>query len=246
MMTTSKRALIVEDDADIAHLLQVNLRAIDCRADIAVTGPEGLRQATEEPFDVIILDVMLPGLSGLEVCRRLRQQHITTPILMLTSKVEEMDKVRALDLGADDYLTKPFSVRELLARVKARLRRSAPDKEPGFAGGAGAVLRRGDLALNLEQHRLTVAARPVELTAKEFDLLALLMRHPGRAYSRTELLDLVWGHSYAGYEHTVNSHINRLRLKIEQSPANPRYVLTVWGVGYKLSDELPALPEGGQ
>ncbi len=237
------RALIVEDDADIAHLVQVNLRDINCQADIANNGLDGLRFATEAPYDVIILDIMLPGLSGIEVCRRIREQRITTPILMLTSRHEELDKVLALDLGADDYLTKPFSVRELLARVKARLRRSAPEKEPGFAGGA--TLTRytlGALALDTERHLVTVAGRVVELTAREFELLTLFLRHPGRTFTRAELLELVWGTSFVGYEHTVNSHINRLRMKIERDAAHPEYVLTVWGVGYKLSDEPAAGP----
>ncbi|MBC8083905.1 MAG: response regulator transcription factor [Hymenobacter sp.] len=235
---TTKRALIIEDDADIANLVRVNLRDIDCESEIAVDGPEGLRQATEGQFDMIILDIMLPGLNGIEVCRRIRARQVSTPIIMLTSKAEEIDKVLALDLGADDYLTKPFSVRELLARVKARLRRSAPDKEPGFAGGVMSRFTLADLTLDTKLHRVTVGGKVVDLTAKEFDLLALLLRHPGRTYSRTQLLDLVWGYSYSGYEHTVNSHINRLRMKIERDAANPEYVLTVWGVGYKLNDEL--------
>ena len=237
-MPAATRALIIEDDADIANLLRVNLRDIDCDSEITPNGLEGLRQATEGQFDVIILDIMLPGLNGMEVCRRIRAQQVSTPILMLTSKAEELDKVLALDLGADDYLTKPFSVRELLARVKARLRRSAPDKEPGFAGGAAGRFRQGGLLLDLGLRRVSVDERVVELTAKEFDLLALLLRHPGRPYSRTQLLDQIWGYSYSGYEHTVNSHINRLRIKIERDAANPEYVLTVWGVGYKLNDQL--------
>ena len=234
-----KRALIIEDDLDIARLVQVNLLDIDCQADLADNGLDGLRQAIETPYDVIVLDIMLPGLNGIEVCRRIREHRITTPILMLTSKHEEIDKILALDLGADDYLTKPFSVRELIARIKARLRRSAPEKEPGFAGGA--TLTRfglGDLVLDTERHRVTVAGRVVELTAREFELLTTFVRHPGRTFTRSELLELVWGYSYAGYEHTVNSHINRLRLKIEKDAAKPAYVLTVWGVGYKMSDEL--------
>ncbi len=234
----SKRALIVEDDADLAQLVQINLRDIDCQSTVAATGPEGLRLATEAAFDVIILDIMLPGLSGTEVCRRLRAQHLTTPIIMLTARAEELDKVLALDLGADDYLTKPFSVRELLARVKARLRRFSPEKEPGFAGGVASRLTWGNLTLDTELHRVSIDNQVVELTAKEFDLLTLLLRHPGRTYSRTQLLDQVWGYSYSGYEHTVNSHINRLRMKIERDAANPEYILTVWGVGYKLNDAL--------
>ncbi|MBC8082212.1 MAG: response regulator transcription factor, partial [Hymenobacter sp.] len=189
-----KRALIVEDDIDIAHLVQVNLLDINCEADITGNGLDGLRQAMDGPYDVIILDLMLPGLNGIEVCRRIREQRITTPILILTSKHEEIDKVLALDLGADDYLTKPFSVRELLARVKARLRRSAPEKEPGFAGGAALTrFALRDLVLDTERHRVTVADRVVDLTAREFELLALFLRHPGRTFTRSELLELVWG-----------------------------------------------------
>ena len=234
----TKRALIVEDDADIARLVQLNLLDIDCEATIVASGLEGLQAAVENPFDVILLDLTLPGLNGMEVCRRIREQRITTPILILTGKSEEIDKVLALDLGADDYLTKPFSMRELLARVKARLRRSAPEKEPGFAGGAALTrLALGDMVLDTERHRVTVDGRVAELTVKEFDLLVLLLRHPGRTFARAELLELVWGYSYTGYEHTVNSHINRLRMKIERDAANPNYVLTVWGVGYKLNDE---------
>lgn len=234
----TKRALIVEDDADIARLVQINLLDINCQATIAVDGLEGLQAAVENPFDVILLDLTLPGLHGMEVCRRIREHRITTPILILTGKTEEIDKVLALDLGADDFITKPFGMRELLARVKARLRRSAPEKEPGFAGGAALTrLSLGDMVIDTELHRVTVNGRVAELTVKEFDLLVLLLRHPGRTFARTELLELVWGYSYVGYEHTVNSHINRLRMKIEHDAANPNYVLTVWGVGYKLNDE---------
>jgi DNA-binding response OmpR family regulator len=177
---------------------------------------------------------MLPKMDGIEVCRRIRQQQVTTPILMLTSRTEEIDKVLALDLGADDYLTKPFSIRELLSRVKARLRRFSPDKQPGFHPLTRYVA--GELTLETESRKVLLQGRPVELTAKEFDLLGLFMKHPGRPYTRTELLDLVWGYSYEGYEHTVNSHINRLRMKIEQDPANPRFILTVWAVGYRFTE----------
>ena len=239
----TKRALIVEDDADIARLVQINLLDIDCQATIVTDGLAGLRAAVEDSFDVILLDLTLPGLNGMEVCRRIREQRITTPILILTGRAEEIDKVLALDLGADDFVTKPFGVRELLARVKARVRRSAPEKEPGFAGGAALTrLSLGDMVIDTERHRVTVDGRVAELTVKEFDLLVLLLRHPGRTFARAELLELVWGYSYVGYEHTVNSHINRLRMKIERDAANPNYVLTVWGVGYKLNDEPLTLP----
>ena len=235
-----KCALIIEDDADIAALVQINLRDIDCPVDLAADGLTGLRLATEHAYDIIVLDIMLPGLNGIEVCRRLRERKVRTPIIMLTSKADEIDRVLTLDLGADDYLTKPFSVRELVARVKARVRRYAPAKMPGFAGGELPATRlvRGLLVLDTELHRVTLAGKVVPLTAKEFELLALFMRSPGRAYTRAELLSQVWGTSYAGYEHTVNSHINRLRMKIERDPARPEYILTVWGVGYQFNDAL--------
>ncbi|MBO0937298.1 response regulator transcription factor [Fibrella sp. HMF5335] len=232
-----KRALVVEDDPDIANLVMVSLRDINVQADIIGNGADGLRHATSKPYDIIILDIMLPDLDGIEVCQRIRQQQITTPILMLTARSEEIDKVLAIDLGADDYMTKPFSVRELLSRVKARMRRFETDSAAGSLG----LLPRyayGELALDVGTRRVMLAGKAVDLTAKEFDLLTLFMKHPGRAFSRMELLELVWGYSYQGYEHTVNSHINRLRMKIEQEPAAPRYILTVWAVGYKFSEDV--------
>ena len=231
-----KRALVVEDDPDIANLVMVSLRDINVQADIIGNGAEGLRHATSKSYDIIILDIMLPGMDGIEVCQRIRQQQITTPILMLTARSEEIDKVLAIDLGADDYMTKPFSIRELLSRVKARMRRFETDQQPG----ALTQLPRyafGDLTLDVATRRVALAGKPVDVTAKEFDLLTLFMKHPGRAFSRMELLELVWGYSYQGYEHTVNSHINRLRMKIEQQPVAPKYILTIWAVGYKFSDE---------
>ncbi len=232
-----KRALVIEDDADIANLVMVSLRDINVQADIIGNGAEGLRHATLKPYDIIILDIMLPGMDGIEVCQRIRQQQITTPILMLTARSEEIDKVLAIDLGADDYMTKPFSIRELLSRVKARMRRFETDQQPG----ALIQLPRyafGDLTLDMGTRRVALSGKVVDVTAKEFDLLTLFMKHPGRAFSRMELLELVWGYSYQGYEHTVNSHINRLRMKIEQEPAAPKYILTVWAVGYKFSEDV--------
>jgi DNA-binding response OmpR family regulator len=176
---------------------------------------------------------MLPGMSGTEVCRQLREKERTTPILMLTAKSEERDKVLGLDLGADDYVTKPFSIRELLARVRALLRRVELDQPEE----APAEIAFGDLVIEPAKRKVQVAGENVELTAKEFDLLNLFAQHPGRAFSRQELLDKVWGYQYAGYSHTVNSHINRLRSKIETDPSAPRYVQTVWGVGYRFAEE---------
>ncbi|WKN41509.1 response regulator transcription factor [Tunicatimonas pelagia] len=236
LATMHKRALIIEDDQDIANLIQVNLRDIDCEAEIVGNGIDGLYQAIHEPYDIIILDIMLPSMDGMEVCQRIRQERIDTPIIMLTSKAEEIDKVLGLNLGADDYMTKPFSVRELVARVKARIRRYKFEQGPEEV--AADRLQQGGLTLDILKHKVLLNGEVVELTAKEFDLLKLFMQEVGRTFTREELLSKVWGYSYGGYEHTVNSHINRLRLKIEQDPANPTYILTVWGVGYKFNDGL--------
>ena len=181
---------------------------------------------------LLILDHILPGLDGLEICKRLRAGAHYLPILMTTSKASELDRVLGLELGADDYLTKPFSVGELMARVKAIFRR-VDAMAASAAKPLPASLSAGELAIDLDRRVVTLAGRTVELTAKEFDLLAHFAAHPGRVFSRAQLLDKVWGYSNIGYEHTVNSHINRLRAKIEQDPAKPRYILTVWSVGYK-------------
>lgn len=233
-----KKVLIIEDDYDIANLVQINLRDINCECDIASDGITGVEHALSHSYDVIILDMMLPKLDGLEVCKRLRKNQILVPILMLTSRADEDDKVTSLNAGADDYITKPFSIKELLARVKAHIRRFSPEKEPSFINSKKSFFF-GGLFLDTDQRRVTLNNTIVDVTAKEFDLLSLLMKNPGRTYTRTELLDTVWGSTYSGYEHTVNSHINRLRMKIEEDPANPKYILTVWGVGYKFNDQLP-------
>ena len=232
----SRKVLVVEDDQDIAHLVKVNLRDIHCDADIAQNGIDGLYHAVNERYDVIILDIMLPSMDGIEVCRRIREERVTTPIIMLTSKSEEIDKVLALNLGADDYMIKPFSVRELMARVKAHMRRSALSQDTETTQPV--VYEYGGLTLDTVKHKVLLHDKAVELTAKEFDLLKLFMQQVGKTFTREELLSTVWGYSYSGYEHTVNSHINRLRLKIEKNPANPAFILTVWGVGYKFNDEL--------
>ena len=232
------RILVIEDSADIADLVALHLGDLGCEVKVASEGLGGLQLARGGGFDLIILDLMLPGLEGLEVCRRLRAEVDYTPILMLTAKSSEVDRVLGLEIGADDYLTKPFSVRELVARVKAILRRTemlgkdVPREKPRVVAG--------DLAIDVACRSVRVADRAVELTAKEFDLLVQFARNPGRVYTRQHLLDLVWGRGHLGYEHTVNSHINRLRGKIEADPANPRFVLTVWGVGYKFNDDLAA------
>ncbi len=228
-----KKILIIEDDPDIADLLDLNLRDADFKTDIASDGLDGLAKALENEYLMVILDIMLPKLDGLEVCKRIREKKKTLPILMLTSKAEEFDKVLGLELGADDYLTKPFSLRELMARIKAILRRVDAVKEEVTHEDELKEIHFNNLDINLEKRKVILDGNVIELTAKEFDLLVLFASHPGRAYSRQELLDIVWGYQFDGYDHTVNSHINRLRSKIEKNPANPTFIKTVWGVGYR-------------
>jgi DNA-binding response OmpR family regulator len=233
----SRRVLVVEDDPDIGRLLMLQLAGIGCDARLIDDGVTALAEAQAGRYDLIILDIMLPRMDGLQICSRLRSAPHDTPILMLTSKSSEIDRVLGLELGADDYLTKPFSMLELAARVKGVFRRA----EQAEATKTAAALenRRIDvegLRIDLERHQAEVRGKSTDLTAKEFDLLACFARSPGRVFTRMQLLDQVWGYHHAGYEHTVNTHINRLRNKIERDPANPRFILTVWGVGYKFAD----------
>jgi DNA-binding response OmpR family regulator len=230
-----QRILVVEDDPDISHLLEIHLRDSAYRVDVVGNGIDGLERASKYPYQLIVLDLMLPGLDGLEVCRRLRMQSVTVPILMLTARTSEIDRVLGLEMGADDYLTKPFSIMELQARVKAILRRvdiSANQQQADL----GERVEVGSLLIDVSGRNVYINAEPIELTAKEFDLLLYFARHPGRVFSRGQLLDQVWGYSHNGYEHTVNSHINRLRKKIEMYPARQRHIETVWGVGYRFSE----------
>ena len=230
-----KRILVIEDDPDISRLLGINLRDSAFRVDVVNNGIEGLERAANQVYQLIVLDLMLPGLDGLEICKRLRGQAITVPILMLTAKTSEFDRVLGLELGADDYLTKPFSIMELQARVKAILRRAdissrqrAQDDDEAIASDS--------LLIDVCGRNVSIDGRAVELTAKEFDLLLHFARHPGRVYSRAQLLDQIWGYSHSGYEHTVNTHINRLRKKIETGPETTQYIETVWGVGYRFRE----------
>ncbi|MEW6647786.1 MAG: response regulator transcription factor [Pseudomonadota bacterium] len=231
----TQTVLVIEDNKDIAELVALHLRDAGFAVTLAEDGARGLALARGGNYDALVLDLMLPGIDGLSICRELRQQESYLPILMLTAKSSELDRVLGLELGADDYLTKPFSIRELVARVKALLRRQAA-LVPA-AATAGTTLDCGDLHIDSARRSVSIAGREVELTAREFDLLLHFARHPGRVFSRAQLLDQVWGYGHEGYEHTVNSHINRLRSKIEQDPAAPRYVLTVWGVGYKFAEQ---------
>ena len=232
-----KNILIIEDNADIAHLVSVNLCGKHMQVDHAADGNAGLKKALSDRYQLIILDVMLPGMDGMDVCRTMRKEKIFTPVLMLTAKTTELDRVLGLEVGADDYLTKPFSIPELVARVNAILRRSE-QYQPLPAEDIAVKLQFGELSINPDNRQVLVGNNNIELTAKEFDLLWHFASHPGRVFTRSQLLDSVWGYGHAGYEHTVNSHINRLRAKIESDPAKPQYVITVWGVGYKFSPDL--------
>lgn len=226
----SRKVLVVEDDRDIAHLIELHLEDVGCEVDAVHDGLAGLERAQEGSYDLLVLDLMLPTLDGLELCRQLRAAHDYTLVLMLTAKSSELDRVLGLEIGADDYLTKPFSLRELQARVKALLRRK---EQLQYQGEEPDVVQTGDLLIDVPQRFVSLAGEEIHLTAKEFELLVQFARHPGRVYTRTQLLDLIWGYGYDGFEHTVNSHINRLRAKLERDPANPDFVKTVWGVGYK-------------
>jgi DNA-binding response OmpR family regulator len=238
-VSTAKRILLVEDDADIADLLTLHLQDEGYRVEVEAEGDQGLQRALDEAYDLVVLDIMLPGTDGFDICRRLQQEKRQLPILMVTAKTEEVDKVLGLELGADDYITKPFSIREVLARVKAIFRRIEVDRE-SQEEDESAPIEIGRLRIEPSKRKVTVGDAPADLTTKEFDLLHLFARHPGRAFSRQELLDEVWGYQYSGYSHTVNTHINRLRNKIEPEPSDPIYVRTVWGVGYRFAepDEL--------
>ncbi len=232
-----REVLLVEDDADITGLLTLHLRDLGCTVTTVEDGATGLVAALEQgPWSLVVLDLGLPQVDGLEICRRLRAQGAYTPILMLTARAAEEHRVLGLETGADDYLTKPFSVVEFGARVKAILRRAerlSPSAPPNHRS-----LRIGELQVDLDQRAVRRGGLPLDLTAKEFDLLAHLIRHPAKAFSRAQLLDQVWGTTHDTFEHTVNSHINRLRAKIERDPAKPRYIVTVWGVGYRFAGAL--------
>ena len=231
----SRKILVIEDNKDLARLLELHLRDLSYDVDLAFDGDAGWSQITSQSYDLIILDLMLPGIDGLEICRRLRSRTAYTPILMLTSKSTELDRVLGLEIGADDYVTKPFSIRELMARVKAIFRR-VDELKSDRQDDNQSVIRAADLVIDTHRRTVSLRDRMIDLTAKEFELLLHFARHAGRVFTRSQLLDEVWGYGHDGYEHTVNSHINRLRAKIEANPAQPEYILTVWGVGYKFAE----------
>mgnify|MGYP006175654233 CR=1 FL=1 len=232
----TRKVLIIEDEQELARLLKRQVEELSCTVELAFAGDAGLVLAESTAFDLILLDIMLPGMDGLEVCRRLRARRVYTPVLMLTARASEVDRVLGLEMGADDYLTKPFSMPELMARVKAIFRRVDVLSEQ--SRDSQQSLRFGEaLSIDPRSREVRVRGELVPLTHKEFDLLLHFGRNPGRVYTRAQLLDAVWGYSHEGYEHAVNCHVNRLRAKIERDQAKPELLQTVWGVGYKLAAE---------
>jgi two-component system, OmpR family, alkaline phosphatase synthesis response regulator PhoP len=232
---TGRKILVVEDDADIAQLLRIHLKDLGYGVDLCFDGASGLQRALAGDYALVVLDLMLPRLDGYEVCKRIREKNKRLPILILTLKSEIIDKILGLELGADDYITKPFSIQELIARVKALVRRTRLHEE-GAGEGAPQELRIGELVISADKRKVSVAGKEVDLTRKQFDILYFLARSPGRPYPREELLSRIWGYESSGYEHTVDTHINRVRAKIEPDPSSPRYILTVWGVGYRFAE----------
>lgn len=234
----TRHVLIVEDNPGIGQLVRMQVEDLGFRATLMDRGDTGLARYREGGVDLVILDLMLPGLDGLAVCREIRAGADYVPVLMLTAKGTELDRVLGLEMGADDYLTKPFSVAELSARIKALFRRidaMSAQHVANTPSDTGEIALSG-LRIDPVRRRVQVHGQDVELTAREFDLLWHFARHPGRVFSRAQLLDAVWGYNHEGYEHTVNTHINRLRNKVEQDPANPAFIQTVWGVGYRFMD----------
>jgi len=230
------KVLIIEDDKEISNLISIHLNDMDMEVIQSYDGNDGLLKALNEKFDMIILDIRIPYMDGLELCKKIRLEKITTPVLMLTSKSEEIDKVLGLEIGADDYLTKPFSIRELIARIKALLRRREILLSSAEVDTEGKEIIIGDLQINEGLRKVQLGGRAIELSPKEYDLLIFLASNPGKTYTRMQLLNKIWGYEFEGFEHTVNSHINRLRSKIETNMQNPEYILTTWGVGYKFRE----------
>lgn len=229
-----KQILIIEDDPEIIKLLEIHLTDLIYSTSKAMDGEVGLQMALANDYDLILLDLTLPTMDGVTICKKLREKK-NTPVIMLTAKSEEIDRVLGLEIGADDYITKPFSIRELLARVKAVMRRSGASKV--HESNSTDISMEG-ISIDIDKRKVILGDKKVDLSPKEFELLVLMASNPGRNYTRTELLNMIWGYNFEGYEHTVNSHINRLRAKIESDMANPTYILTTWGVGYKFNEDI--------
>jgi two-component system alkaline phosphatase synthesis response regulator PhoP len=230
------KVLIIEDDREISDLISIHLKDMELEVSQSYDGKEGLLKAVNDHFDLIILDLRLPYLDGLEICKKIRMKKVQSLVLILTSKSEEIDKVLGLEIGADDYLTKPFSIRELVARVKALLRRREMILTSQDTEVEDRELRIGDLMINEGMRKVQVGGQNIDLSPKEFDLLLLLASNPGKTYTRMQLLNKIWGYEFEGFEHTVNSHINRLRSKVEKNMHKPEYILTTWGIGYKFRE----------
>jgi two-component system, OmpR family, alkaline phosphatase synthesis response regulator PhoP len=235
------KILIVEDEQDIAELIKVNIQELSVHVEHCLSGEEALERLENHDYQLVILDVMLSGISGLDVCRQIRTTNPEQVIMMLTSRDSEIDRVLGLELGADDYMTKPFSVRELQARIRTQLRRIHLNTEKNAQlkslSSPEQYLTLGTLQIDNVTHKTLLAGKELDLTSTEFDLLLYLASHPEQVFSREQLLSSVWGYHHSGYEHTVNSHINRLRNKVEKNATKPEIVQTVWGVGYKLSKQ---------
>lgn len=235
---TAKKLLVIEDDRELIDLLTMHLTTEGFQVDAAADGEAGLRAFQSGQYGMVILDWMLPSISGIDVLREIRAGDTRTPVLMLTARGEEADKVLGLELGCDDYLTKPFSIRELTARIKVLHRRIERAEELARISSGDRILDLGPLKIDHGKRKVQVGGEPVQLTVKEYDLLYTLAARPGRTFSRRQLLDIVWDQDSDVYEHTVNSHVNRLRNKVEDNPNRPRLILTVWGIGYRFTEEF--------
>lgn len=226
----NRKILLIEDEQAIAELLSLHLADSGAQVTHVDDGVRGLGLAMQQAWDLILLDLTLPRLDGLEICEQIRASSPAIPIILITARTSEADRIIGLDMGADDYVSKPFSVSELLARINALMRRVEATRQIPETQ----VIAVNDIVINPATHTVHVGGKPVSLTAREFDLLKHFAKTPGQVFKRSELLASVWGHSHDGYLHTVNTHINRLRIKIEPDPREPRYITTVWGVGYRL------------
>ena len=228
----AKKVLVVDDEKLIVKGIRFSLEQDGMEVDCAYDGEEALKLATENSYDMILLDLMLPKMDGFEVCQHIRE-FSSVPIVMLTAKGDDMDKILGLEYGADDYITKPFNILEVKARIKAIMRRTSPHQSEK---ADSRLVEHGDLKLDGESRRLFILGKEINVTAREFDLLELLVLNPNKVYSRENLMNVVWGYSYAGDYRTVDVHVRRLREKLEPDPASPEHILTKWGVGYYLAN----------
>lgn len=233
----TESVLVVEDDNDIARLIGLHVNELSLQAELLPSGQNVIDKVLANNYALVILDVMLPDVSGLDLCRQIREKKPAQLVMMLTSRDSEADRVVGLELGADDYMAKPFSIRELQARIRAQVRRFRILNSQTQTNNDKSLIKLGKLEIDNLCHKATLAAANLTLTSTEFELLSFLATHPDQVFSREQLLSQVWGYHHTGYEHTVNSHINRLRNKLESKPTKPEIVQTVWGVGYKLNSQ---------